>query len=74
MLFFSLFNIKTYNFMFRSDFSVGRLESDIRRMQLSSVIIKVNVDNDQEIAQAERKGHSKTRGGKRTKLTLRYLY
>ena len=38
------------------------------------VIRKVQVGNDQEKAQSERNSHSKKRGGKKTKLTIRYLY
>ena len=33
---------------------------------------KVLVGNDQEMAQSERKSHSKERGGKKSKLTIRY--
>ena len=32
------------------------------------------VSNDQEMAQSERKSHSKNRGEKKTKLTIRYKY
>ena len=36
---------------------------------------KVQVGNDQEMAQSERNSHSTNRGvGKKTKMTLRYLY
>ena len=35
---------------------------------------KVQVGNDQEKAQTEKDSHSKNRGGKKTKLTIRYLY
>ena len=35
---------------------------------------KVQVGNDQEKAQSEKNSHSKNRGGKKTKLTIRYLY
>ena len=35
---------------------------------------KVQVGNDQEKAQVERDSHSKNGGGKKTKLTIRYLY
>ena len=35
---------------------------------------KVQVDKDQEKAQSEIDSHSKNRGGKKTKLTIRYLY
>ena len=35
---------------------------------------KVQVGKDQEKAQSERDSHSKNRGGKITKLTIRYLY
>ena len=37
-------------------------------------VIKVQVGNDQEKAQSERNSHSKNRGGKKNKLTIRYLY
>ena len=36
-------------------------------------IKKVQVGNDQEKAQSERNSHPKTRGGEKTKLTIRYL-
>ena len=35
---------------------------------------KVQVGKDQEKAQSERDSHSKNRGGKKTKLTIRHLY
>ena len=35
---------------------------------------KVQVGKDQEKAQSEEDSHSKNRGGKKTKLTIRYLY
>ena len=35
---------------------------------------EVQVGKDQEKAQSERDSHSKNRGGKKTKLTIRYLY
>ena len=38
---------------------------------------KVQLGNDQEMAQSERKSHSINRGGekkKQTKMTLRYVY
>ena len=35
---------------------------------------KVQVGKDQEKAQSEKDSHSKNRGGKKTKLTVRYLY
>ena len=35
---------------------------------------KVQVGKDQEKAQSAKDSHSKIRGGKKTKLTIRYLY
>ena len=35
---------------------------------------KVQVGRDQEKAQSEKDPHSKNRGGKKNKLTIRYLY
>ena len=35
---------------------------------------KVQVGKDQEKAQSKKDSHSKNRGGKKTKLTIRYLY
>ena len=35
---------------------------------------KVQIGNDQEKAQSERNSHFKTRDGKKTKLTIKYLY
>ena len=35
---------------------------------------KVQVGKDQEKAQSERDYHSKNRGGKKNKLTIRHLY
>ena len=35
---------------------------------------KVQVGKDQEKAQSEKDSHSKNRGGKKNKLTIRYLY
>ena len=41
----------------------------------SAVYEKVQVGKDQEKAQSEKDSHSnKNRGGKKTKLTIRYLY
>ena len=37
-------------------------------------IKKIQVGKDQEKAQSERDSHSKNRGGKKTKLTIRHLY
>ena len=37
-------------------------------------IKEVQVGKDQEKAQSERDSHSKNRGGKKTKLTIRHLY
>ena len=34
----------------------------------------IHVGKDQEKAQSEKDSHSKNRGGKKTKLTIRYLY
>ena len=39
-----------------------------------SIHWKVQVGKDQEKAQSEKDSHSKNRGGKKTKLTIRYLY
>ena len=41
---------------------------------LQQDIEKVQVGKDQEKAQSEKDSHSKHRGGKKTKLTIRYLY
>ena len=38
------------------------------------MIKKVQVGKDQEKAQSERDSHSKNRGGKKKKLTIRHLY
>ena len=35
---------------------------------------KVQVGNDQEMAQSERNSHSKNRGVGKSKMTLKYLY
>ena len=35
---------------------------------------EVQVGKDQEKAQSEKDSHSKNQGGKKTKLTIRYLY
>ena len=35
---------------------------------------EVQVGKDQEKAQSEKDSHSKNRGGKKTKLTIRYFY
>ena len=39
-----------------------------------SLFKKVQVGKDQEKAQSEKDSHSKNRGGKKTKLTIRYIY
>ena len=38
------------------------------------LVEKVQVGKDLEKAQSERDSHSKNRGGKKTKLTIRHLY
>ena len=38
------------------------------------LVKKVQVGNDQEKAQSEKDSHSKIRGWKKIKLTIRYLY
>ena len=43
-------------------------------MKTGPQIKKVQVGKDQEKAQSEKDSHSKNRGGKKTKLTIRYLY
>ena len=42
--------------------------------QFTELYKKVQVGKDQEKAQSEKDSHSKNRGGKKTKLTIRYLY
>ena len=49
----------TYNF-----YDTGQIKLGIK---------KVQVRKDQEKAQSEKDSHSKNRGGKKTKLTIRYL-
>ena len=39
-----------------------------------SMLYKVQGGKDQEKAQSEKDSHSKNRGGKKTKLTIRYVY
>ena len=48
--------------------------STVRRKKSTSTSKKVQVGKDQEKAQSEKDSHSKNRGGKKTKLTIRYLY
>ena len=50
--------------------SAGK-QTDIILLDFSK---KVQVGKDQEKAQSEKDSHSKNRGGKKTKLTIRYLY
>ena len=49
---------------------ICRINVHLMRMQRK----KVQVGKDQEKAQSEKDSHSKNRGGKKTKLTIRYLY
>ena len=46
----------------------------LRDCQIHVNVIKVKVGKDREKAQSEKDSHSKNRGGKKTKLTTRYLY
>ena len=50
------------------------VESDIRPTGVQLKKEKVQVGKGQEKAQSEKDSHSKNRGGKKTKLTIRYLY
>ena len=50
-------------------------EDELRKTQAYLVSsYRVQVGKDQEKAQSEKDSHSKNRGGKKTKLTIRYLY
>ena len=43
-------------------------------LEIAKTYKEVQVGNDQEKSQSEKDSHSKNRGGKKTKLTIRYLY
>ena len=43
-------------------------------INMFTALKKVQVGKDQEKAQSEKDSHSKNRGGKKTKLTIRHLY
>ena len=58
-------------------FKVVNVQSLLIFLQTDLFLIiskKVQVGKDQEKAQTEKDSHSKNRGGKKTKLTIRYLY
>ena len=50
------------------------MNADVQSEHFSYTWKKVQVGKDQEKAQSEKDSHSKNRGGKKTKLTIRYLY
>ena len=50
------------------------LSKSAQSFHISALLKEVQVGKDQEKAQSERDSHSKNRGGKKTKLTIRHLY
>ena len=50
--------------------------TDAKKLRVEQTLVteKVQVGKDQEKAQSERDSHSKNRGWKKTKLTIRHLY
>ena len=56
------------------DFHSVMLTNDFPEIINFLLYKKVQVGKDQEKAQSEKDSHSKNRGGKKTKLTIRYLY
>ena len=60
------------------------IDSDVFILMLKSTVLlpsfleknnkKIQVGKDQEKAQSEKDSHSKNQGGKKTKITIKYLY
>ena len=58
----------------QAELPVAEIEGGSAGTCLSTFVKKVQVGKDQEKTQSEKDSHSKNRGGKKTKLTIRYLY
>ena len=56
-----------------TDFGYTCINDSLRKLA-HAIYRKVQVGKDQEKAQSEKNSHSKNRGGKKTKLTIGYLY
>ena len=75
----SIYLLKTFIVGTRNTVSARQLlRALIRKMFTEYMCLvyfeKVQVGKDQEKAQSEKDLHSKNRGGKKTKPTIRYLY
>ena len=63
-----------YNKIKHGFLSMIEFATDMFRQSCPSSYKKVQVGKDQEKAQSEKNFHSNNRDGKKTKLTIRYLY
>ena len=52
---------------------MGKFSQENNLLDLRQPVMKTYT-NDQEMVQSEKKSHFKNQGGKKTKLTIRYLY
>ena len=68
--------LQCLNFCYCKFFSyyMGLRNSPTTIQTIVMFVEKVQVGKDQEKAQSEKDSHSNNRGGKKTKLTIRYLY
>ena len=66
-------NIKNFGHT-ASEMSFEIVDDDGRTTDTYLSYKKVQVGKDQEKEQSEKDSHSKNQGGKKTKLTIRYLY
>ena len=65
---------KLYNMAHLLALNVLLLPKDLTIIFISNMKEKVQVGKDQEKAQSEKDSHSKNRGGKKNKPTIKYLY
>ena len=66
--------LKSYSYLLGLSVYIWRIADPKMHPFLTRVGKKVQVGNDEEMAQSERNSHSKNRGGKNPKLTIRYLH
>ena len=55
-------------------FETGSMTGILGQLKWESLKKRIQVGKDQDKAQSEKDSHSKNRGGKKNKLTIRYLY
>ena len=69
-----MFSLTLYHPGTRSSSTGQQSSCTFSTIRMDKNVKKVQVGKDQEKAQSEKDSHSKNRGGKKNKLTIRYLY